>query len=100
MTARMAAVAEWRGGYFILEGFSDRGELHLQERGKDAAYDRAVATVGKLVDFKPNERNDSRERQIAEVVRRRGQKKFRDALISAYRGKCVITGCDATEALE
>jgi putative restriction endonuclease len=64
-----------------------------------SAYDRAVATVAKQVDFKPNEGADSRERLIAEVVRRRGQKKFRDALIAAYGGRCVITGCDATETL-
>ena len=95
----LATVAEWRDGYFILEGSSDRGELHLKARGSDAAYDRAVATVSKQVDFKPNE-GDTRERLIAEVVRRRGQKKFRDALIAAYGGRCVITGCDATEALE
>ena len=73
--------------------------MHLKARGSDAAYDRAVATVSKQVDFKPNE-GDTRERLIAEVVRRRGQKKFRDALIAAYGGRCVITGCDATEALE
>ena len=96
----LATVSEWRDGYFILEGSSDRGELHLKDGGSDAAYDRAVATVSKQVDFKPNEGADTRERLIAEVVRRRGQKKFRDALIAAYGGRCVITGCDATEALE
>jgi putative restriction endonuclease len=96
----LATVAEWRDGYFVLEGFSDRGELRLKDRGTDAAYDRAVATASKLVDFKPNEGDDTRERQIAEVVRRRGQKKFRDALIAAYGGRCAITGCDALEALE
>lgn len=51
-------------------------------------------------DFKPEDGDDTRQRQIAEVVRRRGQKKFRDALIAAYDRKCVITGCDAIEALE
>ena len=94
----LATVAEWRDGYFILEGSSDRGELHLKGRATDAAYDRAVATASK--DFKANEGADTRERLIAEVVRRRGQKKFRDALIAAYGGKCAITGCDALEALE
>lgn len=96
----LATVTEWRDGYFILEGFSDRGELRLKARGTDAAYDRALAAASKPVDFKPNEGDDTRERQIAEVVRRRGQKKFRDALIAAYGGRCVITGCDALEALE
>jgi putative restriction endonuclease len=96
----LGTVAEWRDGYFILEGSSDRGELHLKGRGTDAAFDRAVAAVSKLVDFNSNEGDDVREKQIAEVVRRKGQKKFRDALIAAYGGRCVITGCDAIEALE
>ena len=73
----LAAVVEWKGGYFILEGFSHEGD-----------------------EFNPLEVDDSRERQIAEVVRRRGQAKFRAALVAAYQGKCVVTGCDAIDALE
>jgi putative restriction endonuclease len=38
--------------------------------------------------------------RLAEVVRRRGQAKFRKALLAAYREKCAITGCYAVEALE
>ncbi|MHB9130405.1 MAG: HNH endonuclease [Armatimonadota bacterium] len=40
------------------------------------------------------------DRAVALIVRRRGQKEFRDALIEAYHGRCAITGCDAVEALE
>ena len=43
---------------------------------------------------------DARERTFSEVVRRRGQPAFRAALIMAYEGRCAISGCDASEALE
>ena len=35
-----------------------------------------------------------------EIEQRRGQKKFRDALLKAYEQKCAITGCNVEEALE
>ena len=41
-----------------------------------------------------------RERLLREVLQRRGQAQFRRALISAYGGRCAVTGCDAVDALE
>lgn len=97
----LAAVTEWKDGYFILEGFSDDGELRAAKVGSDATHDRARATASpREPDFEIGTGADARERQIAEVVRRRGQARFRAALIKAYDGKCAITGCDAVEALE
>lgn len=40
------------------------------------------------------------ERILREVLRRLGQSTFRESLIEAYGGKCVVTGCDAVDALE
>ena len=40
------------------------------------------------------------ERILREVLRRLGQSTFRASLIDAYDAKCVVTGCDAVEALE
>lgn len=34
------------------------------------------------------------------ILERRGQPDFRQRLLAAYGGRCVITGCDVTEALE
>ena len=93
----LARVSEWRDGYFILEGFSRQGSIH---RG-DAAHDRARAEADPTVqDFDLSSVADQRDRAIAEVVRRRGQAKFRKTLLDDYRGRCAITGCDAVEALE
>jgi putative restriction endonuclease len=95
----LAAVREWANGYFILEGFSPEGERGGGYDELDAAYDRAKAAT-LVEEFNPFDRFDARERQIAQVIRRRGQAKFRSALIAAYRGRCVVTGCDAVDALE
>jgi hypothetical protein len=40
------------------------------------------------------------ERILRDVLRRLGQSTFRESLIEAYGGKCVVTGCDAVDALE
>ena len=42
----------------------------------------------------------ARLRVARNIVARRGQASFRAALLEAYQGKCAITGCDATAALE
>ena len=44
--------------------------------------------------FDPTSLADGRERTMASVVRRRGQPKFREALLEAYEGKCAVTGCE------
>ncbi len=50
--------------------------------------------------FDPKGVPDARDRVYASIVRRRGQSKFRDALIAAYGGKCAITGSDVVDVLE
>jgi len=98
----LAAVTQWQNGYFILEGFSHTGRSHYQALGRDAAYDRTKAEIAgeDAGSFNLETADDLRLRQIAEVVRRRGQAKFRQALLAAHGGQCQITGCNAVEALE
>jgi hypothetical protein len=43
--------------------------------------------------FNPKGQADARARVLREVVQRRGQQKFRKALIAAYSGRCAISGC-------
>jgi putative restriction endonuclease len=43
---------------------------------------------------------DARLRVYRQIVARQGQPAFRAALLAAYGGRCAITGCDATVALE
>jgi len=93
----LAEVSEWQDGYFVLEGYSAEGNIH---RG-DAAHDRAKAYSSHSDgSFDESDNGDRRQKAIAEVVRRRGQAKFRKSLLDAYGAKCAITACDAVEALE
>lgn len=50
--------------------------------------------------FDPKGQEDARARVLREVVRRRGQQKFRKSLIDAYGGRCAITGCSVIPLLE
>lgn len=50
--------------------------------------------------FDPKGQADARARVLREVVQRRGQQKFRKALIAAYSGHCAISGCPVTPLLE
>lgn len=50
--------------------------------------------------FSPSNAVDDRRRVLASIVRRRGQPAFRSALLQAYGGRCAMTGCDVTDALE
>ena len=97
----LAAVVEWDAGYFHLEGFSADGLAYKRrvQAEIDALVERhenAVSDEGE----DPDSFEDSRDRAIASVVRRRGQPGFRRALIEAYGGRCAISGCDAEAALE
>jgi len=50
--------------------------------------------------FNPNNIEDARTRINTSIVRRQGQALFRKILLEIYNYKCVITGCDAEQALE
>lgn len=98
----LALVAGWDGGYFMLEGFSREGVSH--GRGP-AAEIEALTMEQENVEtsagtFNPTGIMDARERIVASIVRRRGQPEFRSRLLDAWGGRCAITGCDASEALE
>jgi hypothetical protein len=43
---------------------------------------------------------DARQRIAASIVQRRGQSEFRQRLLIAYEGRCLITGCDVEAAIE
>ena len=50
--------------------------------------------------FNPNDERDACDKAFAEIIRRRGQPKFRKALLRIYGGRCAITGCSVEAALE
>jgi putative restriction endonuclease len=50
--------------------------------------------------FDPANIDDARRKTLTSIIRRSGQKKFRESLLRAYDGRCAISGCDVFEALE
>ncbi|MDB4777833.1 HNH endonuclease [bacterium] len=63
----------------------------LQQSGGVSEFHKSVAELKSTVDL---------EKVLREVRRRLGQSEFRKALVAAYDGKCVMTGCNTVEALE
>lgn len=49
--------------------------------------------------FDPDNREDTRARSTADVVRRPGQSEFREALLRAYR-MCAVTRCEVSAVLD
>jgi putative restriction endonuclease len=98
----LAMVVGWDGGYFFFEGFARNALAHP---GGTTTETELLAAEQLHFDadnpsFDPTRIIDCRKRVIAQIVRRQGQKEFRESLLAAYSGRCVITGCDAVEALE
>lgn len=72
--------------------------------GEEGVMSRALADAEQQLEeqsaFDPTGIEDARERVLSSIVRRRGQSSFRNALLSAYQGKCVVTGCAVEAVLE
>lgn len=98
----LALVTQWNDGYFTLQGFiSDGAAGAPRHEGAGDARRRISLTVERHPDFDAARSfEDLRERSMAAVYRRHGQAAFRNDLLQAYDGRCAITGCDASEALE
>ncbi len=50
--------------------------------------------------FDPKSAKDARQAVLRSIKARRGQRGFRDALITVYESRCAITGCDVLDVLE
>jgi hypothetical protein len=98
----LALVAGWDAGYFFFEGFgpaefahsgSAESEIELltAEQERSASESRSFDATSIV---------DARERVLAQIVRRRGQKDFRERLLVAYDRRCAVTNCDVVDALE
>lgn len=106
----LAMVLGWDGGYFTLEGFSPRGLRHSATENGARSAARVVGQKSRLatlagtdadnLPFNPAGQEDARDKVLREIRARRGQRKFRDALVAAYAGRCAVTGCSVLDVLE
>lgn len=90
----LGRVINWDAGYFIIESFDSSRAPKSQP---DSAMDWVAAEIEPVAT--PAEQGE-REWQIRQVLKRRGQGRFRASLINAYGGRCAISDCDALDALE
>lgn len=99
---------EYPGAAFRYEGIfryeSKRGvhptSFILARQSKLDPLQKAEENAEQRKAFDPKDAVDARNRINATIVRRRGQPRFRAALMKAYGGRCALTGCDFPEVLE
>lgn len=79
-----------------------QGSHHGAEPDEFGPHQQQIAKIESepSAPFDPKGQADARARVLREVVQRRGQQKFRKALIAAYGGCCAISGCPVTPLLE
>lgn len=94
----LGLVTAWRDGFFTIEGFSDSSNLEGGDRPDAARMKADLETTDEPFDAADD--RDLRNKALVQVARRRGQAGFRAALLEAYGGRCCITGCTLTDALE
>jgi hypothetical protein len=98
----LALVARWDEGYFFFEGFGPDRVAHSPSLESEiellAAEQELLASASHSFDVSSTV--DARERVLAQIVRRRGQKEFREGLLAAYDRRCAVTSCDVVDALE
>ena len=98
-------------GHPIITGYkpapnAQRGTLyqaisrHIQTTQYPLSFRYIEDDVDKNGAFDPDNLEDARDRAYRRIVLRRGQPAFRKELLSAYEGKCAVTGCDSEFALE
>ena len=63
-------------------------------------FERVEPQLKASGEFDPKDICDGRDKVLAAIVRRRGQREFRNALLSAYERKCAITNCRVLELLD
>lgn len=85
----LANVISWKDGFFNLESTT------LALDGLTVAPSADSSST-----FSPNGVEDNRERTLREITKRQGQGAFRSGLLTAYGGRCAITGSAVMQVLE
>ncbi|MFO0905836.1 MAG: HNH endonuclease [Pirellulales bacterium] len=104
-------LVNWRtmiSGISISRPVAERMEMlwqkHVQSIRGNASIDFEVIDLEDKLQqdgyFDLQNVEDGRDRQLQQIVQRRGQPRFRRKLIDAYRGRCAVTGNDVVDALE
>ena len=94
----LAVVEKHEDGYFFLKGFTN------QEVFNRSSNKKAEEIITRLIEQEGQEEIDQnidlRERALRQIIKRRGQSRFRSNLLTAYSMRCAITGYNAPNSLE
>ena len=85
----LAKVISWEAGFFTLESTTLVGDGIA-----------ASETADDLSSFSLTGVEDNRRRTLKEITIRQGQGAFRSGLLTAYEGRCAITGSAVLQVLE
>lgn len=100
----LALPVGWADGMYLLEGFGPSGADLSQDTGIDVLEAAALRDPELQQELDsptpPKDEYDARVRVMRQIVARRGQRQFRGALMTAYEGRCAVTGCDVVDVLE
>jgi putative restriction endonuclease len=101
----LGIISEWVDDFFVVNGFSDVGTATLTKSygplGKDLEdLQEELEKKEGVKGYDPSSTKDERDKVLKTIVQRRGQKKFRNALLKIYNNTCVITECNIPAVLE
>jgi hypothetical protein len=75
-------------------------ETEAQAQGTEISLSGISGRLDENGEFDPQDDSDGRNRILTSIAQRRGQAKFRKALLIAYGGRCAITGTSCESVLE
>lgn len=96
----LAMPVKWDAGYFFFEGVRSDGSWRSGDTEADLLVSEAEREESSSPEEAPGDDYDARVRTTRQIVARRGQSKFRAALLDAYSRRCAATGTDAESVLE
>ena len=89
----LGLILDWKDGFFLIELIDG----DTAQRGTADGVQPADEVV---LNTPPVSLADAREKIAGAIIRRRGQAKFRAAVMKAYGGRCAISHCDVAAVLE
>lgn len=93
-----------KGHYMGNKGYELPGFEVMDQPSQRLRLNEASLKLSEAADeddtFEPQDADEGCDRTLTAIRRRRGQPKFRRALIDAYEGRCAVTRCDFEGALE
>jgi len=97
---KLEKAIQFIGGNITNSSTKKQSYTEGKKEKRDNKLNNVASILSKLNEFNPTSTIDAREKVERSIVLRRGQKKFREALIILYEEKCAISGTSVKDALE